>query len=160
MAGVNDGRRCLIVNRECTDLSAEGYAALAVLVEMVWAVQTLGHRMAYALDLIGARNCLVQKKKQAFNKAKTDVMGLLRGLEVAFDTTFDYATCRVKGEEAERTELLQRYADDILHLSLLFYSRVDGEDGDKKARVFRAISNFKQIPGFDAEALMSFFKLQ
>lgn len=102
----------------------------------------------------------MQRKKQAFNDSKKAVTALLRGLEVAFDTTFDYATCRVKGEEAERTELLQRYADDLLHLSLLFYSRVDGEDEDKKARVFRAISNFKQIQGFDAEALMGFFKLQ
>lgn len=155
-------RRNILVNEEVTDLSAEGYAALGVLLEMVWGIQTMGSRMARALDLIGARNCLVQRKRQAFNDAVRSANGLLRGLEAAFDGTFDYATCRVPERAAERTEALQSYADDIVRLLLLYYSRVDGSpDGaDRRERVHRAVANFRAVPGFDAGALIRFFRMR
>lgn len=50
------GRTNILINDSGTDLSAEGYAALGVLLEMVWGIQTMGARMARALDEIGARN--------------------------------------------------------------------------------------------------------
>lgn len=80
-------RTNILINDSGTDFSAEGYAALGVLLEMVWGIQTMGARMARALDEIGARNCLVQRKKQAFNDAKKSINGLLKGLEAAFDET-------------------------------------------------------------------------
>ena len=45
---------------------------------------------------------------------------------------------------------------------LLYYSRVDGDPqgNDKRQRVHKAIANFKPVPGFDAEALIRFFKMQ
>lgn len=155
-------RNSILINDSGTDLSAEGYAALGVLLEMIWGVQTMGIKMANALDRIGARNCLVQRKKQAFNDAKKSINGLLKGLEVAFDETFNYAMCRVPEGTLERTEALQSYADDIVRLLILYYSRVDGSpDGmDKRERVHRAIANFKAVPGFDAEALIRFFKMR
>jgi hypothetical protein len=154
-------RRCLLVNEACDDLSAEGYAALGLLVEMVWAIQTMGSKMARALDLIGARHCLVQRKKQAFNDAKRQMDAVLKGLEVAFEDTFNYAMCHVPEKIAERTEALQTYADDIVRLLLLYYSRVDGcGDKDKVRRIHRALANFKSMPGYDAEALINFFKMQ
>ena len=155
-------RTNILINDSCTDLSAEGYAALGVLLEMVWGIQTMGARMAKALDRIGARNCLVQRKKQAFNDAKKSINGLLKGLEAAFDETFNYAMCRVPEGTLERTEALQSYADDIVRLLILYYSRVDGDPqgNDKRQRVHKAIANFKPVPGFDAEALIRFFKMQ
>ncbi len=62
----------------------------------------------------------------------------------------------------ERTEALQSYADDIVRLLILYYSRVDGDPqgNDKRQRVHKAIANFKPVPGFDAEALIKFFKMQ
>lgn len=152
----------ILINDDCTDFSAEGYAALGVLLEMVWGAQTMGYRMANALDRIGARNCLVQRKKQAFNDAKKAVNALVKGLEAAFDETFNYAMCRVPEGTLERTEALQSYADDIVRLLILYYSRVDGSpDGmDKRERVHKAIANFKAVPGFDAGALIKFFKMQ
>ena len=152
----------ILINNDCTDFSAEGYAALGVLLEMVWGIQTMGARMAKALDRIGARNCLVQRKKQAFNDAKKSINGLLKGLEAAFGETFNYAMCRVPEGTLERTEALQSYADDIVRLLILYYSRVDGTlDGmEKRARIHRAVANFKPVPGFDAEALIRFFKMQ
>lgn len=153
---------CILINDDFTDLSAEGYAALGVLLEMVWGIQTMGARMSAALDAIGARNCLVQRKKQAFNEAKRCANGLLRGLEAAFDETFEYAMCRVPKGTAERTAALQAYADDIVRLLILYYSRVDGdpEGTDKRKRVHRAVANFKAVPGFDADALIQFFKMR
>ena len=150
------------INDSGTDLSAEGYAALGVLLEMVWGIQTMGARMARALDEIGARNCLVQRKKQALNDARKAVNGLLNGLEAAFDATFDYAMCRVPESIAQRTEALQSYADDIVRLLILYYSRVDGSPNgmEKRARIHRAVANFKAVPGFDAEALIGFFKMR
>lgn len=155
-------RTNILINDSGTDLSAEGYAALGVLLEMVWGIQTMGARMARTLDAIGARNCLVQRKRQAFNDAKKNINGLLKGLEAAFDETFDYAMCRVPEGMAERTEALQSYADDIVRLLILYYSRVDGSpDGmEKRARIHRAVANFKAVPGFDAEALIRFFKMR
>lgn len=155
-------RNSILINDSGTDLSAEGYAALGVLLEMIWGVQTMGIKMANALDRIGARNCLVQRKKQAFNDAKKSINGLLKGLEAAFDETFNYAMCRVPESIAERTEALQSYADDIVRLLILYYSRVDGapDGNDKRERVHRAIANFKAVPGFDSEALIRFFKMQ
>ena len=155
-------RTNILINDSGTDLSAEGYAALGVLLEMVWGIQTMGARMARALDEIGARNCLVQRKKQAFNDAKKSINGLLKGLEAAFDETFNYVMCRVPESIAERTEALQSYADDIVRLLILYYSRVDGDPqgNDKRQRVHKAIANFKPVPGFDAEALIRFFKMQ
>ena len=152
----------ILINEECTDLSAEGYAALGVVLEMVWGVQTMGVKMAKALDRIGARNCLVQRKKQAFNEAKKNINALLKGLEATFDETFDHVMCRVPEGTLERTEALQSYADDIVRLLILYYSRVDGSpDGmDKRERVHKAIANFKAVPGFDAEALIRFFRMQ
>ena len=100
-------RTNILINDSGTDLSAEGYAALGVLLEMVWGIQTMGARMARPLDEIGARNCLVQRKKQAFNDAKKSINGLLKGLEAAFDETFNYAMCRVpsagRRPKAEKT---------------------------------------------------------
>ena len=32
----------ILINNDCTDFSAEGYAALGVLLEMVWGIQTMG----------------------------------------------------------------------------------------------------------------------
>lgn len=90
-------RTNILINDSGTDLSAEGYAALGVLLEMVWGVQTMGARMARALDEIGARNCLVQRKRHAFNDARKAVNGLLKGLEAAFDerrSTTPCAACR------------------------------------------------------------------
>lgn len=52
-------RTNILINNDCTDFSAEGYAALGVLLEMVWGMQTMGYYMARALDKIGAQNCLV-----------------------------------------------------------------------------------------------------
>ena len=155
-------RTNILINDSGTDLSAEGYAALGVLLEMVWGIQTMGARMARSLDEIGARNCLVQRKKQAFNDAKKSINGLLKGLEAAFDETFNYAMCRVPESIAERTEALQSYADDIVRLLILYYSRVDGDPqgNDKRQRVHKAIANFKPVPGFDAEALIRFFKMR
>lgn len=152
----------ILINGAGNDLSPEGYAALGVLLEMVWGIQTMGSRMARALDAIGARGCLVQRKRQAFNDARRCVGGLLKGLEAAFDGTFDYAMCRVPERAAERTEALQSYADDIVRLLLLYYSRVDGSpDGtDRRERVHRAVANFKAVPGFDADALIRFFKMR
>lgn len=137
-------------------------AALGVLLEMVWGIQTMGARMAKAHDRIGARNCLVQRKKQAFNDAKKSINAFLKGLEAAFDETFNYAMCRVPEGTLERTEALQSYADDIVRLLILYYSRVDGSpDGkEKRARIHRAVANFKAVPGFDAEALIRFFKMR
>ncbi len=155
-------RTNILINEDCTDLSVEGYAALGVVLEMVWGVQTMGACMARALDAIGARNCLVQRKRQAFNDARKSVNGLLKGLEAAFDETFNYAMCRVPEGTLERTEALQSYADDIVRLLILYYSRVDGSpDGmEKRARIHRAVANFKAVPGFDAEALIRFFKMR
>jgi hypothetical protein len=155
-------RTNILINDSGTDLSAEGYAALGVLLEMVWGIQTMGARMARALDAIGARNCLVQRKKQAFNDAKKSINGLLKGLEAAFDETFNYAMCRVPEGALERTEALQSYADDIVRLLILYYSRVDGSpDGkEKRERIHRAVANFKAVPGLDAEALIRFFKMR
>ena len=155
-------KKCVLINDRCDDLSAEGYAALGVLLEMVWGIQTMGARMAAALDAVGARNCLVQRKKQAFNEAKKNINGLLKGLEAAFDETFNYAMCRVPEGTLERTEALQSYADDIVRLLILYYSRVDGSpDGmEKRARIHRAVANFKAVPGFDADALIRFFRMQ
>lgn len=155
-------RTNILINDSGNDLSAEGYAALGVLLEMVWGIQTMGARMARALDEIGARNCLVQRKKQAFNDAKKSINGLLKGLEAAFDETFNYAMCRVPEGTLERTEALQSYADDIVRLLILYYSRVDGSpDGkEKRARIHRAVANFNAVPGFDAEALIRFFKMR
>ena len=152
----------ILINEAGNDLSAEGYAALGVLLEMVWGIQTMGARMAAALDKIGVRNCLVQRKKHAFNEAKKSVNGLLKGLEAAFDETFNYAMCRVPEGMAERTEALQSYADDIVRLLILYYSRVDGDPqgNDKRRRIHKAVANFKAVPGFDAEALTRFFKMQ
>ena len=152
----------ILINEAGNDLSAEGYAALGVLLEMVWGIQTMGARMAAALDKIGVRNCLVQRKKHAFNEAKKSVNGLLKGLEAAFDETFNYAMCRVPEGVAERTEALQSYADDIVRLLILYYSRVDGDPqgNDKRRRIHKAVANFKAVPGSDAEALTSFFKMQ
>ena len=148
----------ILINNDCTDFSAEGYAALGVLLEMVCGIQTMGARMAKALDRIG----VVQRKKQAFNDAKKSINGLLKGLEAAFDETFNYAMCRVPEGTLERTEALQSYADDIVRLLILYYSRVDGDPqgNDKRQRVHKAIANFKPVPGFDAEALIRFFKMQ
>ena len=133
-------RTNILINDSGTDLSAEGYAALGVLLEIVWGIQTMGARMARALDAIDARNCLVQRKKQAFNDAM----------------------CRVPEGTLERTEALQSYADDIVRLLILYYSRVDGDPqgNDKRQRVHKAIANFKPVPGFDAEALIRFFKMR
>lgn len=155
-------RTNILINEAGDDLSAEGYAALGVLLEMVWGIQTMGARMAAALDKIGVRNCLVQRKKHAFNEAKKSVNGLLKGLEAAFDETFNYAMCRVPEGMAERTEALQSYADDIVRLLILYYSRVDGDPqgNDKRRRIHKAVANFKAVPGFDAEALTRFFKMQ
>lgn len=155
-------RTNILINDSGTDFSAEGYAALGVLLEMVWGIQTMGARMAKALDRIGAKDCLVQRKKQAFNDAKKNINALLKDLEVAFDETFNYAMCRVPEGTLERTEALQSYADDIVRLLILYYSRVDGdpEGTDKRARVHKAIANFKPVPGFDAEALIRFFKMR
>ena len=155
-------RTDILINDSGTDLSVEGYAALGVLLEMVWGIQTMGARMAKALDRIGARNCLVQRKKHAFNEAKKNINAFLKGLEVAFDETFNYAMCRVPEGMAERTEALQSYADDIVRLLILYYSRVDGapDGNDKRERVHKAIANFKAVPGFDSEALIRFFKMQ
>lgn len=155
-------RTNILINEAGTDLSAEGYAALGVLLEMVWGIQTMGARMAKALDRIGAKDCLVQRKKHAFNEAKKNINALLKGLEVAFDETFNYAMCRVPEGTLERTEALQSYADDIVRLLILYYSRVDGSpDGmEKRARIHRAVANFKAVPGFDAEALIRFFKMR
>lgn len=47
----------ILINEAGNDLSAEGYAALGVLLEMVWGIQTMGVQMANALDRIGVRNC-------------------------------------------------------------------------------------------------------
>ena len=151
----------ILINEAGNDLSAEGYAALGVLLEMVWGIQTMGARMAAALDKIGVRNCLVQRKKHAFNEKKS-VNGLLKGLEAAFDETFNYAMCRVPEGVAERTEALQSYADDIVRLLILYYSRVDGDPqgNDKRRRIHKAVANFKAVPGSDAEALTRFFKMQ
>lgn len=104
----------------------------------------------------------MQRKKQAFNDAKKSVNGLLKGLETAFDETFNYAMCRVPEGTLERTEALQSYADDIVRLLILYYSRVDGDPqgNDKRQRIHKAIANFKAVPGFDAEALTRFFKMQ
>lgn len=155
-------RTNILINDSGTDLSAEGYAALGVLLEMVWGIQTMGARMARALDEIDARNCLVQRKRHAFNEAKKNINGLLKGLEAAFDETFNYAMCRVPEGTLERTEALQSYADDIVRLLILYYSRVDGDPqgNDKRQRVHKAIANFKPVPGFDAEALIRFFKMR
>lgn len=137
----------ILINDSGTDLSAEGYAALGVLLEMVWGIQTMWARMARTLDEIGARDCLVQRKKQAFNDAKKSINGLLKGLEAAFDETFNYAMCRVPEGTLERTEALQSYADDIVRLLILYYSRVDGDPqgNDKRQRVHKAIANFKPV---------------
>lgn len=155
-------RTNILINEAGTDLSAEGYAALGVLLEMVWGIQTMGARMAKALDRIGAKDCLVQRKKHAFNEAKKNINALLKGLEVAFDETFNYAMCRVLEGTLERTEALQSYADDIVRLLILYYSRVDGapDGNDKRERVHRAIANFKAVPGFDADALIRFLKMR
>ena len=39
-------RTNILINDSGTDLSAEGYAALGVLLEMVWGIQTLGEERA------------------------------------------------------------------------------------------------------------------
>lgn len=152
----------LLINDEFNDLSHEGYAALGVLVEMVWAIQTMGYKMARALDAIGCQGSLLQRKKQAFNDAKKAINALIKGLEVAFGETFDHAMCRVPEEAAKRTEALQFYADDIVRLLILYYSRVDGdeESKDKRERIHKAVANFKAVPYFDAKALIDFFKMQ
>lgn len=150
----------LLVNGEGNDLSAEGYALLALLMELVWAVQTTGCKMSAALDRIGARGCLVQRKKQAFNDARRHLDGLLKGLMAAFEGTFDYAMCHVASQAAERTEDIQRVADHIVRLVILFTSRVDTTDPAEAERVLKAVSNFKDRGWFDCEALLSFVKMQ
>ena len=49
-------RTNILINDSGTDLSAEGYAALGVLLEMVWGIQMMGACMALSFYEIGARN--------------------------------------------------------------------------------------------------------
>ena len=55
-------KKCVLINDRCDDLSAEGYAALGVLLEMMWGIQTMGARMS-APDL-------GKRIKEAQEKAK------------------------------------------------------------------------------------------
>lgn len=147
-----------LTNKEGNDLSPEGYIQLALCLEMVYAMQIMGYRMSNALDSIGARGNFFQKKKMAFNKARTQFDSFLKNLDVAFDGIFDDIFFR-EGNAGERSDELQKLANDVIRILLVWSSRLDGTD-EKRKKLEKALLNFKQTSSFDLPAMFKFYNFK
>lgn len=107
------------------------------------------HRLAREMGLRKTGRFQSKCQRNAADKAKKNINAFLKGLEVAFDETFNYAMCRVPEGMKERTEALQSYADDIVRLLILYYSRVDGDPqgNDKRQKGSQGDSELQACSG-------------
>lgn len=142
-----------LLNKEKNDLSPEGYIYLAIILEMAYALQIMGFRMADAMDKIGAKGHLTQRKKAAFNDAKRHAQGLVNGLDVAFDGTFSKLYDNADG--MSRADNIHGQANEIIRLLLIYMTRGDGEP-EKRKRMQQALLNFKQDYPHDLAGLLKF----
>lgn len=149
----------MLLNKEKDDLSQEGYVIIAIFLEMIYASNIIAYQMSDALDRLGCRGTLFQKKKQNLNQARKAVDGIIRNLEVSFDGTFSQIFNRMTGHEALVTESVQALANDVIRLLLVYFSRGDG-DPDKRAKMQKALENFKPMPDINLNELLKFFQIK
>ena len=149
----------MLLNKERDDLSKEGYVIIALFLEMIYGCEVIAYQMSDALDRIGAKGTLFQKKKQALNNARKQADGLVRNLEIAFDETFSQIFNRITGREVLVTESVQALANDLIRLGLVYLSRGDG-DPEKRARMQKALENFKPMPDINLDEMLKFFSIE
>lgn len=152
-------RALLLVKKDWSDLSREGYLALTVMLLNVWVAETVGYQMADSLQALGQKGTIVQQRKHFLTSARKKIEGAIRDLELGFDGTFEKAFTLVKGEEMRRGEIIQQLASFLLGLEIVALTRDDGSD-DKMASMIKAVKNFKQDTELDTDALLRYFKLQ
>lgn len=152
-------RALLLVKKDWSDLSREGYLALTVMLLNVWVAETVGYQMADSLQALGQKGTIVQQRKHFLTSARKKIEGAIRDLELGFDGTFETAFTLVKGEEMKRGQIIQQLASFLLGMEIVALTRDDGSD-DKMASMIKAVKNFKQDTELDTDALLRYFKLQ
>jgi len=152
----------ILINKDFTDYSLEGYASLATLMGMVYGAEILAYRVSEALEQIGSRQNWYQDKKRALNLAKKQVNGLISNLETAFDKDFSDVVMKEGTEEAGRRDAeFHALAAEILKLDLLFMVKSEGMDHEKRQNIFKMLSNFKGGEGskeIDLQGLLKFYR--
>lgn len=154
-----------IINEKGTDFSVDILVLLGIMLECVWGAEIVAYKVSRMLEQNQDRpeclgfnitNSLFKRKKESIREARTFIQMALARLEKAFDKTFDRVMER-EGEEGLRAGYMQKTANDIVQLLIIYYSRADGDIG-KRDRMKKALMNFKPDDNMvDLEGLLKYF---
>lgn len=148
-----------LINDERDDLSLEAMVVIASIMSMVYGAEIAAYRLADAFDAFGAKGTLVQTKKRALNAARRNCAAMITNLETAFDQPFNQLVMKEGAEYAgTRDAEFHALGAEILELVIVFMSKSEGMDHEKRRNIFKMLNNFKQVSAVDLPALVKFFR--
>lgn len=152
----------ILIKKDFSDFSLEGYTSVASLMAMVYASEILAYRVSDALETIGMKKDVFHQKRKALNAARRQATSLITNLETAFDSDFSDIVLKEGMEKAgTRDAEFHALAAEILKLVLIFMAKSEGMEYGKRMNIFKMLMNFQGGEGskeIDINGLLSFFK--
>lgn len=136
------------------EFTDEVLTILAIVASMLFACQLIMELLSRSCKRENLTSSFFQKHKQTVNDA-TRYFRLLHTTLSKFDGWFD----DMMDGKKENCDYLQRNANDVVKLLLLFYSRTENHE-EKRERIFSIIRSFDQEEHEDFNALFNYFNVK
>lgn len=151
----------ILIKKDFSDFSLEGYTSVASLMAMVYASEILAYRVSDALETIGMKKDVFHLKRKALNAARRQATSLITNLETAFDSDFSDIVLKEGAEFAgQRDAEFHALACEVLELVLIFLAISEGAEYEKRMNIFKALRNFKVTADIDLPALLKYFRFE
>ena len=148
-----------LVNESQDDYSKDVLLQAMILLEIVYAGELICYKIARDLKLGGYVDSLFQTKKKALKSALDKIEKANAELRYAFDEKFDKIVNKIPGEESFAYKYIQKNANDILQLLLIYFARGDGDQA-KKDSMKKALMNFKPNPDYNLEGILQYYNFK
>lgn len=130
---------------------------MAIMLEMIWGAEIIAYKVSSTLDYESkTRKSIFQEKKKRLNRARTQLTSVLKDLEFAYQEYFDDIFSQ-SIDGVFKYDIIQDWANDLVHLALIYWARGDGDMARKDA-MKRALLNFKAVNDIDINELLKYYK--
>ena len=149
-----------LYSEDWKDFSEAMIIQMTVMLEFVWGAELIAYRVASTLDYESkTRKSIFQEKKQKLRMARQQLLSAYKNLELTYEDTFNNIFAKEKVDGTYTYDYIQGWANDLIHLALIYMVRGEG-DLDRKHAMKRALMNFKATSDVDLKELLKYYKCE